>query len=59
MSTYAERVSPKKAALFLGVSIRTLEEWRKRKIGPAFVKLGPKLVRYEIAELERFLASSR
>lgn len=59
MSTYAERISPKNAALFLGVSVRTLEEWRKKKIGPAFVKLGPKLVRYEVAELERFLGGSR
>ncbi len=59
MSTYAERVSPKRAAEFLGVSVRTLEEWRKKKTGPAFVKLGPKLIRYELAELERFLAGSR
>lgn len=58
MSQYAERISPKKAALYLGVSVRTLEEWRKKKIGPAFVKLGPKLIRYEVEELDRFLAGS-
>lgn len=55
MSKPAERISPQKAALFLGISVRTLEEWRRKKTGPAFVKLGPKLIRYEIAELERFL----
>lgn len=59
MSAHVERIAPKKAALYLGVSVRTLEEWRKKKIGPAFVKLGPKLVRYEVAALERFLAGSR
>lgn len=58
MSKPAERISPQKAALFLGISVRTLEEWRRKKTGPTFVKLGPKLIRYEIAELERFLAAS-
>lgn len=57
--SYAERVSTKKAALFLGVSVRTLEEWRKKGIGPAFVKLGRKLVRYEMADLESFLRGAR
>lgn len=58
MSSYAARVSPKRAAEILGVSVRTLEEWRRKQIGPAFVKLGPKLIRYEIADIERFLANS-
>ncbi len=53
------RVNTQKAASLLGVSVRTLEEWRKKKTGPAYLKLGPKLVRYEVAELERFLARSR
>ncbi len=59
MTSFAERVSPKRAAELLGVSVRTLEEWRRKKIGPAFVKLGPKLIRYEVRELEQFLATVR
>ena len=52
------RVNTEKAALFLGVSVRTLEEWRKKDIGPAFMKIGRKLIRYEMAELERFLRAT-
>lgn len=59
MTNYAERVSTKKAAAFLGVSVRTLEEWRRKGIGPAFAKIGRKLIRYELAELERFMKDSR
>lgn len=38
-------MSTKEAALFLGISYRTLEDWRLTGRGPQFVKLG-RLVRY-------------
>ncbi|MBS0217729.1 MAG: helix-turn-helix domain-containing protein [Proteobacteria bacterium] len=59
MSSCAERISTKKAAAYLGVSVRTLEEWRRRSIGPAFTKIGRKLIRYDLHELERFLKESK
>jgi predicted site-specific integrase-resolvase len=42
----------------LGVSLRTLERWRRLGVGPTFVKLNG-TVRYEPTEVARFLALSR
>ena len=47
------------AAVYLGVSNRTLEEWRRAGRGPQFIKIGKKIVRYEIAELDKFLAEGQ
>ncbi|EIC19500.1 helix-turn-helix transcriptional regulator [Thiorhodovibrio frisius] len=43
------------AALSLDLSPRTLQAWRIRGEGPAFVKLG-RSVRYDRAEIDRFIA---
>lgn len=43
------------AADFLNVSPRTLQTWRLRGGGPAFVKMG-KSVRYRAADLDEFVA---
>lgn len=40
----------------LSVSERTLEAWRCRGFGPAFVKLG-RSVRYRPSDVERWLAA--
>ena len=48
-------VNETNAALFLDVSPRTLQAWRIRGEGPAFVKLG-RSVRYDRDELYRFIA---
>jgi excisionase family DNA binding protein len=45
------------AAEALNVSVRTLQAWRSRKQGPAFVKLGNS-VRYRHADLDDWLARS-
>lgn len=43
-------------AEYLGdVSTRTLEDWRLRGIGPDYVPLSPKMVRYRAAAVERWL----
>jgi hypothetical protein len=39
----------------LGVPARTLQDWRYRRIGPPFVKVGA-LVRYRRADVDRWLA---
>jgi excisionase family DNA binding protein len=44
----------KEAARLLGVSHRTLEDWRTRGAGPRFIMLG-RLVRYRATDLERFV----
>lgn len=46
--------STKEAARMLGVSHRTLEDWRTRGTGPRFIMLG-RLVRYRATDLERFV----
>lgn len=49
-------ITTREVAERLGVSVRSLEEWRKKKIGPAWVEIGPKAVRYELAVVEQFIA---
>jgi hypothetical protein len=41
-----------------GVSARTLERWRSRHQGPAFLKLGGR-VAYRIEDIEAFEAAQR
>ena len=39
-------ITTKDAASLLGVSVCTLEKWRKRGIGPSYLRLGPRSIRY-------------
>lgn len=48
-------LSTKEAGDWLGVSPRTLEDWRLRGDGPLFRKLGRRLVRYCMDDLAAFL----
>lgn len=41
-------------AKYIGVSVRTIEDWRQKGRGPAFVKLG-RLVRYRLSDLDLWL----
>lgn len=50
-------LSTDKAAEWLGLSPRTLEDWRLRGGGPLFCKLGRRAVRYRIEDLETFVRS--
>lgn len=54
-------VTPREAADALGVSEATLTEWRKRRIGPAFVRVGAKhgRVLYRVADLETYLTDNK
>ena len=44
------------AAKVLGVEPRTLEGWRYHGIGPAFIRLSERAVRYKLSALERWLS---
>jgi predicted DNA-binding transcriptional regulator AlpA len=46
------------AARRLGVTPATLVRWRKNDAGPAWVRLGDKLVRYRESDLQAYLAVS-
>jgi predicted DNA-binding transcriptional regulator AlpA len=48
--------SEEEVSAFTGIPIRTLQDWRLRRKGPAFVKAG-RLVRYDEREVECWMAS--
>jgi len=54
----ARLLTEREAAERLGLSVRTLQKWRLLGSGPQFLKLGH-AVRYDPADLERYLESSR
>jgi hypothetical protein len=55
----SRRISEKEAAAYLGpVSMRTLQDWRIRGVGPPYSKLG-KRVAYDVADLDAFAAAQR
>jgi excisionase family DNA binding protein len=51
-------LSESEAADHLGVSPRTLANWRSRGGGPAYVRVGGKAVRYRFADLQEFVEES-
>lgn len=50
----ADLLSTKEAAVYLSLCPSTLEKWRCRGEGPAYLKLGTRTVRYRITALEAF-----
>jgi uncharacterized protein YjcR len=52
-------LSQDEVADILGVSPRTLEDWRVSERGTAYVRVSYNKVRYEIAAIERFVAGAR
>lgn len=44
------------AANYLGLSARTLNNWRHVNRGPAFCRVGYRAVRYRVRDLDRFIA---
>ena len=45
------------AAVYLGVTVKTLEAWRLAKAGPVFASRGRKIRRYHISKLDDWLTS--
>lgn len=41
----------------LGVSVATLQRWRRVGTGPAYVRLGPRFIRYRESTLAEYLAA--
>lgn len=58
LSSAPVRVTTKVAAEYLGVSVRTLEDWRAKGSGPKYVRIGHR-IRYEVGELDAFIAEGR
>jgi predicted site-specific integrase-resolvase len=57
MDTLNELSTTEEAAQFLRLQRQTLEAWRLKGTGPAFLKLGRRVV-YRREALERFMAES-
>lgn len=47
----------KEAAEYLGLKASTLRRWRWAGIGPKFLKVGRRSVRYQFQELEHFASA--
>ncbi len=45
----------REAAEMLGVSHRTLQGWRRRKVGPPFVKVASHVIRYRQTDVAAFI----
>ncbi len=44
-----------KAAAHADVEPRTLEDWRRRGVGPPYRRIGRRLVRYNLADLDAWI----
>ena len=42
------------AARILNLSGRTMERWRAQRIGPAYLRLSARAIRYRLADLKAF-----
>ena len=51
-------LTPREAADYLRVSERTLIRWRNTRVGPAWTKVGQKVV-YQLPDLDRYLDRQR
>ena len=52
-------ISGAELARQLGVSSSTVERWRFDNYGPRPIRIAPRIVRYDRAEVEQFIESRR
>ena len=50
-------LTSQEAAGILRVSLQRLESWRRKGIGPAFIKINARTINYRSADIEAFLAA--
>ena len=55
----AELLTPEQAAEYLSLSSQTLAQWRWKTVGPPFVKIGKRAVRYDRSQLEAWAQSQK
>lgn len=54
LSLYEDRITPEEAAKRLKIAPRTLSDWRRRRVGPPFIRLDNGRVAYRRSEVESF-----
>ncbi|TWA69762.1 AlpA family transcriptional regulator [Azospirillum baldaniorum] len=52
-------LNEEEAAALLNLAPKTLTRWRWKGVGPAFVKVGARAVRYREEDLQAFLEAGR
>jgi predicted DNA-binding transcriptional regulator AlpA len=50
------RLRPRRAAEYLGIGKSTLDKMRVAGTGPRYAKVGPRIVVYDVADLDQYLA---
>lgn len=58
--TLGRRVEPyvldeNEAAIFMGVSRKTLQGWRTRRMGPPYIRIARRCIRYRRDDLRRYM----
>lgn len=56
-SLHFRLLSTRDVADLLGVSARTVEDWRALSVGPPYIRMGTRTVRYRSDSLEEWIAS--
>jgi hypothetical protein len=52
-------LTPEEVAAYLQVSPRTLESWRYKGIGPRFLRVTKRLIRYDLKDIRDWEKQSR
>lgn len=52
-------VDEKAAAEILGLSVKTLQNWRWRHVGPAYTRMNGKMIRYKVEDLTLYAEGGR
>ena len=52
-------VGEEEAARILGLAVQTLRNWRFKKIGLNYLKIGSRAVRYQMSELLEYIESRK
>ena len=47
------------AAQELGLQVQTLRNWRCLGLGPPYVRIGTRTIRYDMCDLEKFISGNR
>ncbi len=47
------------AAELLGCAVQTMRNWRHRRVGPTYIKMGKKSVRYDRDDLIRYMSRQK
>ena len=59
LSAETRKLRAPQAAAYLGLSVSTLAKMRLRGDGPIYAKAGPRIVVYDLADLDAWLAGRR